>query len=292
MGASEIDLVFHRRPGALANIALAALGISAGFKMGNNTSRIRAIWEDVEVNPTHLKAFGDICGLPSQTEYLHPLYPLTLGFPLIMRILGHKKAPLTPFRTLNTRLLVNSHRRIGTNERLSLTCETGAVRIVARGLEIDLSTVAQIGADTVWESLHTFFYRGNFGEPQSPNSHSTELSARSDCDLWSSWRLPNGIGWRFARISGDGNGIHYSSWYARAFGFERAFAQPILILTRSLHALPNFDLPRFRLDTLLKGPVYYGSAVYIKGMTRKTGIRFDIHSGRNPRPSICCELTC
>jgi len=290
MGAREIDLVFHRRPSAAATVALAVLGMSAGFKMGNNKPRIRAMWEDVEVNPTHLKAFGDICGLPPQTEYFHPLYPLTLGFPLIMRILGHKQAPLMLFRTLNTRLLVIAHRRIGAHERLSLTCETGAVRIAPNGLEIDLSTVVRIGAEPVWESLHTFFYRGNFGEPQSSDGHSTRLSVRSDCNLWSSWRLPNGIGWRFARISGDSNALHYSSWYAKGFGFERAFAQPILILTRSLNALPAFDIPRFRLDTLLKGPVYYGSAVYIKGMTRKTGIRFDIHSGENPRPSMCCEL--
>ena len=290
MGASEIDLVFHRRPGAVANVALAVLGISAGFKIGNNTSRIRAKWEDVEVNPNHLKAFGDICGLPPQTEYFHPLYPLTLAFPLIMRILGHKKAPLTPFRTLNTRLLVNSHRRIETHERLSITCETGAVRIVTSGLEIDLSTAVRIGAESVWESLHTFFYRGNFGDPQASNNNSSELSVRSGCNLWSSWRLPNGIGWRFARISGDSNAIHYSSWYAKGFGFERAFAQPILILTKSLNVLPDSDIPRFRLDTLLKGPVYYGSMVYIKGMTGQKGIRFDIHSGENPRPSMCCEL--
>ncbi len=291
MGASEINLVFHRRPNAAATVALAALGMSTGFDMGNNRSKIRATWEDIEINPIHLNAFGDICGLPPQTEHFHPLYPLTLGFPLIMRILSHRKAPLMLFRTLNTRLLVTSHRRIGVHERLELTCETGAVRTVPNGLEIDLSTVVRIGDEPVWESLHTFFYRGNFGEPQSSNSHSPQLSVRSDCNLWSSWRLPNGIGWRFARISGDSNAIHYYSRYAKAFGFERAFAQPILVLTKCFHALPDLYLAKFRLDTLLKGPVYYGSMVYIKGMMKPSGIRFDIHSGQNPRPSMSCELT-
>ncbi len=291
MGANEIDLVFHHRPGAVANIALAVLGMSAGFKMRNDMRRIRAMWENVDVNLAHLQAFKDICGLPPQTEYLHPLYPLTLGFPLIMRILGHKEAPLMLFRTLNTRLLVISHRRIGVHERLMVKCETGAPRIVAKGLEIDLSTVVQVGSEPVWQSLHTFFYRGNLGHPESSNGLSSELAVRSECNLWSSWYLPSRIGWRFAKISGDSNGIHYSSLYARIFGFKRAIAQPILTLTRSLNALPGFDVPRFRLDTLLKGPVYYGSYVYIKGMAMQTGIRFDIHSGRNPRPSMCCELT-
>jgi hypothetical protein len=290
MTKERLLLPIHRRPGALANIALAVCGISTTFTPGNGAPKIQIVWDDMEVNSAHLKDFGKICGLSPPTEVLYPLYPLTLAFPLIMRILGHKKAPLSVFRTLNTKLQVVSHREIGVHEKLRLVCETGALRIVAKGLEMDISSTVQAGNEIVWESLHTFYYRGQFGKPDVSGVDHEKLSAISRCNMWASWYLSGGIGLRFAGISGDTNGLHYSNWYARMLGFDKAFAQPILVLTKTLHCLPGPVAPNFGLQALFRGPIYYSSYVNLKGISDDTGVRFDIFCRPNSRPSVCCHF--
>jgi len=291
MPENEIILRFHRRPNALANLALALCGIFNRYKIGDPVPKIKAVWEDVKINPGHVKDFEEICGLLPHTEFFSPLYPVTLIFPFIIRILGHKKAPLSVFRTLNTKLQVISHRRIGVLEPLTITCETGSLRIVSRGLEMDLSSIVQTGRETVWESLHTFYYRGKFGEADSSNLDHMELLPIPEPKTLASWYLPDGIGFRFGRISGDTNGIHYSRLYAKRFGFKRDFAQPTLVLTRSLNCFPDLGASKFRLVALLKGPVYYKSNVYLKGAFSEEGIRFDIYCEDNPRPSLCCQVS-
>lgn len=291
MAENEIILRFLRRPNALLSIALALYGISNDFKSSGQVPKIRAVWEDVKIDPDHLKDFGEVCGLPSHGEFLYPLYPQTFIYPLVLRVLGHKKAPLSVFRMLNTKLQVTSHRRIGVHEPLRIISETGPLRVLPKGLELDLTSSAQANHETVWESLQTFYYRGKFGNGNPSHSDQPELPPISEAKTVASWYLPDGIGFRFARISGDANGIHYSSLYARLHGFKRDFAQPLLILSKSLSCFSDFDPSRFRLLALFKGPVYYKSNVSLKGISSGEGIRFDIYCEDNPRPSLSCQLS-
>lgn len=291
MAENEIILRFYRRPNALISIALALYGISTHFKTGDCVPKIKAVWEDVKIDPDRLKDFGEVCGLPPHGEFLYPLYPLILIYPLVLRVLGHKKAPLSVFRMLNTRLQVTSHRRIGVDESLRVVCETGALRILPKGIELDLTSAVQADHETVWESLHTFYYRGKFGEGNSSHFEQPELSPISEPKTLASWYLPDGIGFRFARISGDSNGIHYSSSYARLFGFKRDFAQPLLILSKSLSCFSDFDPSRFCLLAFFKGPAYYKSNVTLKGLPTGEGIRFDIYWKDNRKPSLSCQLS-
>jgi hypothetical protein len=192
---------------------------------------------------------------------------------------------------LNTKLQVTSHRRIRVYEPLAITCETGSLRIVPKGLDLDLTSTVQTEHETVWESLHTFYYRGKFGEANDSNLDQPELLPISDPKTLASWYLPDGVGFRFSRISGDVNGIHYSSLYAKLFGFKRDIAQPVLVLTKSLSCFSDFEPSTFRLLALLKGPVYYKSNVCLKGISSGEGIRFDIYSEDNSRPSLSCQLS-
>ena len=89
MPENEIILRFHRRPNALVNLALALRGILNRYEIGDPVPKIKAIWENVKINPGHVKDFKEICGLLPHTEFFYPLYPVTLIFPFIIRILGH-----------------------------------------------------------------------------------------------------------------------------------------------------------------------------------------------------------
>ena len=155
---------------------------------------------------------------------------------------------------------------------------------------MDLASTIKTGNDTVWENTNTFYYRGKFGETDKSFTPPT-MDSMPELAQLADWFLPNGIGYRFSKIVGDNNGIHYFAPYARMFGFKRDFAQPILVLANSIRCLPSLDqdMP-LQLDVVLKGPVYYNNNILIKRASKKNSHRFDIYCGEETRPSISCNL--
>ncbi|MCP4021980.1 MAG: hypothetical protein GY729_09070, partial [Desulfobacteraceae bacterium] len=198
------------------------------------------------------------------------------------------KAPLTILKTLNNREHIHQYRPIHLNETMNISCEINQYRIASNGLEVDLWAVIKIGDEPVWECTKTFLFRGNFGKSDNTYQGLAKIPEPKTID---SWYLPGGVGFRFAKISGDTNGIHFVSWYARMLGFKRDFAQPILILENSIKRLPNisFNDP-VTLDINYKGPIYYDSQILIKAAEADHGLRFDILNESNQKPCICALL--
>ncbi|MFC1850583.1 hypothetical protein ACFL27_10360 [candidate division CSSED10-310 bacterium] len=281
-----INLTFKNRPSSLYNLVLAFWGISRSFHSENGVTKIRAARKEFRIDPVHLRQYREICGLGT-TDFLPLLYPLTLIFPLILRVLGHKKAPLTVFKTLNTRDRIIQIRPISVTEEVVPYCEISQYRVVPQGLELDLSTGLRSEGETIWECHKTFYYRGRFGVVTDEAS-GQDLPQISDAPPIARWHLPDRIGFSFARISGDTNGIHYNAWYARLFGFERDFAQPILILSYCMERLAAIkNSPQVYLDISYKGPVYYNRSIHMTGTEVNNGFRFDTFCQGNPRPCIC-----
>ena len=190
------------------------------------------------------------------------------------------------FNVLGKRLKIIRHRQIGLDEALDIFCEISRVRIVLNGLEIDLSAVIEIAGETVWTATETFFYRGDFGEPET-SAENIDFESIPEAKEIARWFLPGGIGFRFARISGDGNGIHYSKFYARLLGFKRDFAQPFLIVGNAINHLINYEGNNtISLYVTFKGQFYYERNVMIKGIKTNCRNRFDIYSEENDRPCI------
>jgi hypothetical protein len=155
--------------------------------------------------------------------------------------------------------------------------------------------------ENVWENITTYFY---------PPYSAPILDSIDDAPIIKEWYSPAKDRFRFARISGDSNGIHYGSFYARMMGFKRDFAQPIRIVAQCVSSLPTntsgirgwleevvancFEpLPAtetvgsMRLDFFLKGPVYYESTLTLKNIQTKNGNRFDLYCSGNDKPVIC-----
>jgi hypothetical protein len=117
--------------------------------------------------------------------------------------------------------------------------------------------------------------------------------ARTDVDapVIKEWYLPAKDRFRFARVSGDTNGLHYGPPYARIQGFKRDFAQPIRIVAECVSLLPDVGMERpLHLDFFLKGPVYYESTLVLKNKKIKEKNRFDLYCKGNNKPCISGEL--
>ena len=73
------------------------------------------------INKAHLKAFYEICDI-KQFNSLPMLYPFTLVYPYIMRVLCSKEIPVSLFKVLNTRNSITMYRRIRPDESLGIDC--------------------------------------------------------------------------------------------------------------------------------------------------------------------------
>ena len=286
---ASIDLVFTKAPSFVATILSALRGIHFTFDPSRPSPVITAKRNGIGPDAARLADFARICGITTG-ESLPLVYPLTLIYPLVQRILAHKEAPMSLLKTLNTRMQIIQRRPIGLHETVDVCCELAAHRLVEKGLEVDIACALRIAGATIWESTITFYYQGKFGAPDQ-SFLPPVLDAIPDAPEVARWFLQEGVGIAFARLSGDGNPIHFWKFYAKLLGFSRDFAQPLLVLSETLSRLEKkHPSDRYRLDIVFKGPVYYGSDVILKSTQNGQSERFDIYSEGNPRPCICGNL--
>jgi acyl dehydratase len=276
------QLEYDRRPSTAA-FMLRAFYPPALRRKGRFPA-ISASWKGHRVVRPQLEELLRVTSLEGAAG-LPLLYPHVLGFPLQMVILTHPAFPLPIWRVLQIRNHLLQHRPIPADAVLDLQTRVAGQRVLEKGVEVDLHTAVMFEERLAWESLNTFYYRGRFGEagPPSPMTAAPEVGE----DVVARWSTPSGGGWRFGALTGDYNGIHWSSRYARVLGFRRAFHHPQLVLGQALARLPAFRLAGVqRLDTWLKGPVYHGSDVTLRASAGPGGMAFAVVAEGERRPAI------
>jgi hypothetical protein len=88
-------------------------------------------------------------------------------------------------------------------------------------------------------------------------------------------------------LTGDYNGIHWSSAYAKAFGFRGAFFHPQRVVGQCLTHLGEWPVAaRQRLDVWLRGLVYCGADLRLRCGTDRDGLTFGLYQGGDERPAI------
>jgi acyl dehydratase len=285
------QLEYRSRPSAVVYM-IGAVRPSPGFRKAGGVPPITARWLQHRPDERELGSFRQLSGLP-ESEYLSMLYPHTISFPLQMAILTHSTFPVPIWRVLQVRNQLLQLAPVPIGRPLDLAVSVAGHRILEKGAEIDLHAVASAGGMPAWEAINTFYVRGRFGEPEraSPMTAAAALAPAPSEQLVAQWRMPADGGWRFGGLSGDFNGIHLSGWYARRFGFPRAFLHPQRVLGQCLARLPALDpaTPQ-RLDTWLKGPVYYGAPVSLRSTGNGGDTVFALNVDGDKRPAIIGHL--
>ncbi len=197
---------------------------SAGLARDGSFPLLVLRWAGLRIDPGHLAAIRRATGLAVEGG-VSLLYPHVLGFRLQMAVLTHPAFPLPIWTALQVRNRLVRHRRIDSDATFDLETRVGAHRLVEKGVEVDLLSCLSRGSERCWESNITYFYRGRYeGErTEAARAASPDLSATSVVDQF---HMPKGGGRTFGRLTGDYNGIHIWSWYARRLGFRDAFSHP------------------------------------------------------------------
>lgn len=247
---------------------------------------LSAAWRGHRVAGTRLTDFFELTGLDG-----HPfwplLYPQVAGFRLLMTILTDRRFPFPIWGALQVRNRLTLHQPIARGDVLEFEARAAAARALEKGTEIDLACTVRRAGSLVWESVNAFYYRGYRGA-QADASPPSSPPALEGAPL-AEWTPPGGARTRFGRLTGDYNGIHLASGYARLFGFRGAFHHPQRMLGHALAHLSRAEpaLP-LRLDAWLKGPVYYGAKVALRASADRS--EFALYVEADGRPAILGRL--
>jgi acyl dehydratase len=279
-----LEIAFDGRPSAAAYMLRA---LYPGFlRRRPPFPPLRARWRGVRAGGERLRRFLDATALDASAG-LPLLYLQVLTFPLQMVILTHPACPLPIWKVLQVRNHLLRRRPIAADAALDAEAAVVGQRVLERGMELDVRVSVRVRGEEVWEGLTSYWYRGRFGAARS----ASPLAAAPEVPRAEAarWRTEPGGGLRFGGISGDYNGIHWSSAYARLFGFRGPFHHPHQLAGRCLARLPGgvgAQQAAQRLDLWLKGPVYYGSEVSLAAAPDAAGVAFALWERGSVRPAL------
>ena len=240
-----------------------------------------AEWRGQRCTHAELADFLALSGMPEESD-LSILYPHTASFPLLMAMLSHPAFPLPIWRVLQVRNRLVLHEAIAPDASLDFTVRSGERRVLEKGLEMDLQVSARNKGRTMFEGTKTFYARGRFGAAAAEAPASPVL----DGPVTTRWRMPEHGRLRYSRLSGDFNPLHLNNAYARRQGFARAFAHPQRAIGQCLGHLGALGHAPLRLETWIKGPVFYGADVALRAEVEPDGGRFALHVDGDERPAI------
>lgn len=273
----------QRAPSAFTFIARALLPSSGVLESGDLPTLVER-WHALRIDRAHLAAFRQATGNPGEAT-ISILYPHVLGFRLQMALLTRSRFPLPIWSALQIRNRLVCHRQIDPDAVFELETRNGACRRVEKGLEVDLHSRLGQGDECVWESVVTYFYRGRLS-PAPAASQAPSAPELAASDALERFRMPTGGGWRFGTLTGDYNGLHWSDWYARRFGFRAASLHPQRAAGICLAKLRGPSSTAQSLDLWIKGPMFYGAAVTLHADLSGDALRFGLSLASDPRMAL------
>lgn len=244
---------------------------------------IRERWTNFRVTPAQTRLLGELTDTGGQRPVPSILVPQILGFRLTMSVLTRPEFPLPIWNALQICNRLSQTRSIGIGEEYQLQCAVGAHRQTDKGIEVDLDSRLLSGGHCQWSGTTTFFYRGSYrleAREAAPPVPSPDLATATEL---TSLRMPDGGRWKFCQLTGDFNGIHLGSVYARQMRFAAALAHP---QRAAALCLRHLDMPQRHvqsLDLWIKGPLYYDAAVTLAVLPIPSGCRFGLRLATDRR---------
>lgn len=238
------------------------------------------IVDEFKVDQQHLKAYNDICGF-KHNGYIPAIYLAVLSQSLQMQMMTQEAFPFALLGLVHIRNQIQQHRKVGSNEKLSLSCQFGELKPHDKGLQFDFITTVKAGVEVVVESVTTYLSRQKTAEKTKEKSAEAEPI---DYQLQDIWQVQENIGRRYAKISGDLNLIHIHAITAKAFGFKQAIAHGMWSKAR---ALASLNLPdAYAVDVWFKLPLYLPSQVEFLTAEHTGTTQFLIQNHKNKKPHV------
>ena len=240
-------------PALFARAAVTARG------RGGDLPDTRLARTGVTADPAQLAGYARVCGF-GLADVLPPTFPHVLTFPLQVALMSDRSFPLALVGLVHVRNRIEVLRPIGTAEALDL--EVWAERFAGHraGATVDLCASVASGGEEIWRGRSTYLARKATAPDGAPPSD-TEVAVGALRDGTIRWRVPDDVGRRYAKVSGDVNPIHMSALTAKALGFKRAIAHGMWVKARALATLEGRLPSAMSVDVGFRKPLFLPSTV-------------------------------
>ncbi|HEX6548907.1 MAG TPA: MaoC/PaaZ C-terminal domain-containing protein [Candidatus Dormibacteraeota bacterium] len=265
------------RPPSLPLLYARALATARGRRGDRLPETVYAL--DARAEPDGLAAYDDVCGFRLR-DTLPATFPHVLAFPLAMQLMTEADFPfpLPGLVHIANRILQRRALRLG--EPLALRVWAENLRPHPRGRQFEIVAEARTGAEVAWrdESTYLRIERRRSTEAR-PEADEQKLPQRQSAI----WRIPAGVGRRYAAVSGDSNPIHLNPWLARLFGFKSAIAHGMWLKARALAALEGRLPDALEVEVEFRSPVLLPSRVVFAAAEEGAGWRFALRDPEGKR---------
>ena len=240
-------------PALFARAAVTARG------RGGDLPDTRLARTGVTAEAAQVAAYSRVCGF-GVADVLPPTFPHVLAFPLQVALMSDRSFPLALVGLVHVRNRIDVLKPIGTGEALDLVVWAERFATHRAGATVDLCASVAAGGEEIWRGRSTYLARKAKAPDGAPASD-TDVPVGDLPDGTIRWRVPDDIGRRYGRISGDVNPIHMSSLTAKALGFKRAIAHGMWVKARVLAALEGRLPQAMTVDVGFRKPLFLPSTV-------------------------------
>jgi len=238
-----------------------------------------------KADPRALQRYRRLCGFVDG-PFLPPTYPQLMAGVLHIHMLTDPAFPLPVAGLVHVRNVIDQARPIGADHPLHFSCHLAPARQTAKGVEIDLVTVATVHGEAVWRSVITALARAApQGGKATRDARPTAQAAAALCGDAPAVpqrsvpiRVAEDTGRRYAALAGDYNPIHLHATTAKLFGFPRAIAHGMWSLGRCVGEIEH-DLPPgpLRIEVQFRRPLFLPSVVVLSAARSADGVQFALH---------------
>ncbi|MEZ5078992.1 MAG: MaoC/PaaZ C-terminal domain-containing protein [Solirubrobacterales bacterium] len=249
----------------------------------------------VGADADRLAAYARACGFALR-DTLPPTYPQVLAFPLQMALLADGSFPFGAVGLVHLENQLEQRRPVRISEPLDLAVHPTPLRPHPKGQTFSILTEARVDGELAWSARSTMLHRGKptpaelaetpVGAGENANSAQWE-PVETTVPASARWRLGEGLGRRYASVSGDRNPIHMHALTAKPLGFPAAIAHGMWTKARCLAALENRIPDAFAVEARFRKPILLPARVEFASQQRSGGqTAFTVRAAQGGAPHL------
>lgn len=239
-----------------------------------------------KIKADHVKSYNKTCGFP-EGERVPACYPFLMAMPLVTSLVLENKFPFKAMGMVHLSNEITVLRELFTGDVLDIKTHCGDIQVLEKGRVVPFYTEAKRLGKVVWKCTTEIFFFGGGHKNKEEKAVTPALEGTSV-----EWKLADGLGRKYASVSGDYNPIHLYPFTAKLLGFKRQIIHGMWTKARCeaelLEQLPDAG---YSLKIDFKTPVFLPSKVRFTSVATDGGIDFDLYNAIGEKPHARGSVT-